>query len=131
MKHSLLSLSMILALVVSVSACGGADGGGTTTGGGGGGGNTGGGEAPSAGVFMINNQSSTQICYAMISSHSDPNWGEDQLGTNTIAPGDSYAWSAGTGVWDVKLEDCEHNVLLENTDGLDIQGGGTVLTVTD
>jgi len=80
---------------------------------------------------MINNQSSTVICYAMISSHSDPNWGDDQLGDDTIQPGASYMWSAGSGVWDVKLQDCEHNTLLENTNGIDIQGAGTVLTVTD
>ena len=130
MTLSLRSLSVLFAVVISLSACGGAD---TTTnnGGSGGGQTSGGGEAPGAGVFMINNQSSTVICYAMISSHSDPNWGDDQLGDDTIQPGASYMWSAGSGVWDVKLQDCNHSTLLENTDGIDIQGAGTVLTVTD
>jgi hypothetical protein len=98
-----------------------------------GGGNAGGvqGGQPSAGVFMINNQSSTVICYAMISAHSDPNWGPDQLGSSTIPPGSSYVWTVGTGVWDVKLEDCNHNTLLSNTNGIDISASGTVLTVTN
>ena len=136
MKTFLSSSIVVLALVLS--ACGGGGGGGAVNantppagGGGGGGGGTGGGEAPAAGVFIINNQSSKTVCYAQISPHSDPNWGDDQLGEDTIAAGQSHAWAAGVGVWDVRLSDCDHNVLLENTDGIDIQSNGTMLTVTD
>ena len=118
---------MALALV-SLTACGPGivAAGGTNTGG-----NAPMGAAPSAGVFMINNQSSAVICYAMISAHSDPNWGPDQLGSNVIQPGSSYMWTVGTGVWDVKLEDCDHDTLFSNTDGIDISSAGTVLTVTN
>lgn len=137
MRTTLTLVSLVVALVAS-SACGGGGGGAAppppppNNGGGGAtaGGDTGGGSAE-AGVFMINNQSSQTICYAMISSHSDPNWGPDQLGDNTIPAGQSYAWHAGVGTWDVRLQDCNHNTLLENTDGIDISGAGTVLTVTD
>jgi len=129
MTHLLRSLSIALVLG-TLTACGpyvmpSNNGGGNA--GGNGGSNPGG--QPAAGVFMINNQSSTVICYAMISAHSDPNWGPDQLGSSTIPPGSSYVWSVGSGVWDVKLEDCSHNTLYSNTNGIDISGAGTVLTV--
>src|SRR5262245_42713434 len=60
--------------------------------------------AQAAGVFLIRNQSSQTICYAMISPNNDPNWGPDRLGTNTIPAGGSYMWQAGVGVWDVQLQ---------------------------
>lgn len=101
------------------------------TGGAGGGGTTpSSSQSVAAGTFLINNQSSTTVCYAMFSPVSDPNWGPDQLGSNVITSGSTYAWTVGLGVWDVKLQDCDHNTLLERRN-MDIQGAGTILTVTN
>lgn len=120
------NLTLALFTTIALTGCGGAM---ATNGSSGN--SSGSASEPAAGVFIINNQSSTQICYAMISAHSDPNWGGDQLGANTIPAGESYAWSAGAGVWDVRLQNCDHTTVYENTDGIDIQGAGTILTVTD
>ena len=79
----------------------------------------------------MTNRASAASAAQSSASHSDPNWGPDQLGSNTIPAGSTYSWAAGSGVWDVRLQDCDHNTLLENTDGIDITGAGTVLTVTD
>lgn len=121
MKMTLRSLAVVLTL--ALSACGGAVVGGGST------------PPPSnqsvaAGTFLISNQTSGTVCYAMFSPASDPNWGPDQLGSSTIGSGETYAWTVGLGVWDVKLEDCDHNTVLERR-GVDIQGAGTILTVTN
>lgn len=119
MKNTLRSLAALAVLLLA--ACGPvASGGGTMPSS----------QAPAAGTFLINNQTSGTICYAMFSPASDPNWGPDQLGSNVITAGSSYSWTVGLGVWDVKLEDCDHNTLLERR-GVDIQGAGTLLTVTN
>jgi hypothetical protein len=116
---------LVFAISLGLVGCGG----GYITSGGGGGSMPSSGSV-AAGTFLINNQTSGTICYAMFSPASDPNWGPDQLGSNVITAGSSYSWTVGLGVWDVKLEDCDHNALLERR-SVDIQGAGTILTVTD
>ena len=118
-----------LVIVVSLGLVG-CGGGFIASGGGGGGGSTPSSGSVAAGTFLITNQSSTTICYAMFSPVSDPNWGPDQLGSNVITSGSTYSWTVGLGVWDVKLQDCDHNTLLERRN-MDIQGAGTLLTVTN
>lgn len=112
-------IGLVLAVLLGASGCGGLFGGGGVSSNGG-----------AAGVILIDNESSTTICYAMISSSSDPNWGPDQLGSDTIPAGQSYAWSVGSGVWDVQLQDCDHSVMSEQR-GVDVSSSGVMLTVTD
>ena len=38
-------------------------------------------------------------------------WGTDQLGSSTISAGGSHTFSVPAGSYDLKAEDCSHNVL--------------------
>ncbi|MEA1987501.1 MAG: hypothetical protein U9N76_08455 [Candidatus Marinimicrobia bacterium] len=60
-----------------------------------------------AGKIQINNyHPSLSIWYVYISEENATDWGNDQLGSDVIAPGEFYAWYASSGfTWDVKLVD--------------------------
>lgn len=79
-------------------------------------------------AVVVANQSSQTICYVNISPSSDSNWGPDRLGsTETIAPGASRGWSVDPGNWDMRLQDCNHNVLQEERN-VAVAGAGIQLT---
>ncbi|MBK8170271.1 MAG: hypothetical protein IPK60_07975 [Sandaracinaceae bacterium] len=87
---------------------------------------TSGGSGSSA--IVVANQSSNTICYIHISPSSDSNWGPDRLGaTETVGPGASRGWSVDPGNWDIQLQDCQHNELLEQRD-VTVAGAGIQLT---
>ena len=57
-------------------------------------------------IQIINNHSSLSIWYVYLSVSTDDEWGEDDLGSDIIAPGETYAWYASSGyTWDVKVVD--------------------------
>ncbi len=79
--------------------------------------------------FRIENRTSDTICYAYVSPVSDPNWGEDRLGSDVIAAGTAYEWAIDPGNWDVKLEDCNHQAVLERRNLTVTSGQMNVLSV--
>jgi hypothetical protein len=80
--------------------------------------------------FTVENQSSATVCYAFISPTGAQNWGEDDLGsTETIDPGLSRTWALPGGTYDLLLEDCNRDTLIEEYE-LDVTQGG-VFTLTD
>jgi serine protease Do len=80
--------------------------------------------------FTVENESSAMICYAFISPTGAQNWGEDDLGSaETIDPGLSRTWTLPGGTYDLLLEDCGREPLIEEYE-LDVTQGG-VYTVTD
>jgi hypothetical protein len=74
-------------------------------------------EAPAATVdvsarLVVENNSSTTICYLYLSLSSDSEWGSDQLGDTSILPGESYElWDIPPGTYDMRITDCSDNQL--------------------
>lgn len=95
---------------------------------------SGGGEVTSGGggsgpALVIQNHSSQAICYVYFSPSSQGTWGDDRLGSDeTIAAGATRGWNVPNDSYDVKLEDCSHNVLLDRR-GIGVAGDGVLLTV--
>jgi uncharacterized protein len=65
-------------------------------------------------AIIIQNNSDEQICYIYMSPSNQQEWGSDWLGTNTVlAAGDALRWSITTGSMDLRMEDCQHELMLE------------------
>jgi hypothetical protein len=69
--------------------------------------------APQVTLTAIN-QSGVEICYLFVAPDGSNGWGTDRLGSGaTLAPGDSFAVRVTAGRYDVRVEDCDGNVLDE------------------
>lgn len=66
------------------------------------------------GSFSIRNQSSYEVCYALLSPSEAQNWGQLDLGpADSIASGRSGSLSLVSGTYDMLLLDCDADTLLE------------------
>jgi len=64
--------------------------------------------------FILQNQSSDAICYAYLSPSMAQNWGQDELGaTEIIYPGTSSTFPLVTGEYDILLQNCAFEDLIE------------------
>ncbi len=79
--------------------------------------------------LIIDNQSSFDICYAYVSPSGAQNWGEDDLGGDTIDSGYSLTLTIPGGVYDILTLDCGDETITEDYD-LDLSDDSTY-TVTD
>lgn len=66
---------------------------------------------PGSASLTIVNNGVTTIFYVYFSLSTNSNWGSDQLGSSTIATGQSYTWTIAPDTYDIKLEDSSHNVM--------------------
>ncbi|MBN1310247.1 MAG: hypothetical protein JXB30_02430 [Anaerolineae bacterium] len=81
-----------------------------------------------AGLTVVNN-TDTEMCYIYISLSANATWGPDRLGDDETVPvGRSRTFSLSPGTWDVRIEDCSENVILEK--GEIVISGNYTLTVT-
>jgi len=79
-------------------------------------------------ALVVRNASSDTICFVRLSPASSDSWGPDQLGASeTIAPGQTRGWRMAPNHYDVRLEDCSNNVLLDQRN-VPIAGDGILLT---
>jgi hypothetical protein len=63
-------------------------------------------------TLNVINDSPQTICYVNFSLSTDTSWGPDRLGsTETIGPGASRAFETEPGIYDMRLLDCDQNVL--------------------
>lgn len=77
-----------------------------------------------SGTLMLVNNSGATVCYVYISPTTATEWGGDWLGSSTVASGSSYTFSVPAGSYDLKAEDCSHNVL-DTQFSIDISGSIT------
>jgi len=64
--------------------------------------------------LTIKNKSTENICFVYISLPENQSWGDDQLGAaNVIAPNNTFTWQKPAGIYDILLEDCTGNTLLD------------------
>ncbi len=79
--------------------------------------------------FVIINASNVPLCKVRVSPSSDDQWGPDRLGPReVIRPGQSRSWPAEPGVYDVRIENCDGQALLERRN-VPISGEGIALRV--
>lgn len=65
-------------------------------------------------AIIIQNNSDEPVCYIYMSPSNQQDWGSDWLGANTVlAAGDAFRWSITTGLMDLRMEDCERGLMLE------------------
>ncbi len=64
-----------------------------------------------AATLTVYNGTDTPIWYVYISPSTSDTWGEDWLGADVIAVGDSYTFQVTEGTYDIKAEDEDHNVM--------------------
>jgi hypothetical protein len=80
--------------------------------------------------FTIVNESGTEICYAYMPVTGTQYWDPDRLDEGEVVPpGASRTWSLPAGTYDLRLEDCDWEVLAEEH-GLDL-AQVPVYTLTD
>lgn len=78
--------------------------------------------------FVITNQSAENICYVNLSPTSSSDWGPDQLGpSEVINPGYQRSWSIPADYYDFRLQDCNHNTMMERRN-VPISGTGVEIT---
>ena len=61
-------------------------------------------------VTVVNN-GSVPVYYIYISPVTSDQWGEDWLGTSILEPGASRTFTVEAGLWDMRADDQDHNVL--------------------
>ena len=66
---------------------------------------------PQLHAIQLINHSGQTIWYVYISLSTSSEWGDDQLGSSTIGPGDSHVWQVPPGTYDLKAEDSAHHVV--------------------
>ncbi len=79
----------------------------------------GGGPATSGGgsaTLTLFNNTGMDICYVYISPATSSEWGSDWLGSDTVPAGTSYTFWVTPDTYDMKAEDCSHNVIDEQYD---------------
>ena len=80
--------------------------------------------------MTVINTSSVTICYLYVSPSTDTSWGDDQLGSSVIAPGQSFTITdIPFGTYDLRAEDCSGSNSVERF-GVQINGAFE-WTITD
>jgi len=65
-------------------------------------------ETSNPALEIINNTQTVTICYLYISPAGSAAWGEDKLLGTKIEPGKSFSIDVESGIYDLKVEDCNH-----------------------
>lgn len=87
-----------------------------------GGGKGGGGSTGRPAMLTLYNDADIKVCYVYISPTTEDTWGDDWLGAEeTIAPGGSREFEVPAGTYDLRADDCDHNILDEQY-GVSIAG---------
>lgn len=72
------------------------------------------GDDTSGSNWTITNMTGIDACYLYISSSNDTTWGSDFLGSDILYNGNTWNLVNYTpGYYDIKLEDCSHNVIYQ------------------
>lgn len=73
--------------------------------------------------LQVENASTAEICFIYIVSQNNEGWGQDQLGSvESILPDEARLFFLVPGVYRLRAEDCNHN-LLQETEAFDLNIG--------
>jgi S1-C subfamily serine protease len=71
--------------------------------------------------FILVNDSSLEVCYVQLSPSFAQNWGPDELGGDEVLfGGEQRIFELATGIYDVRLSDCDSETLAEEYE-IDLQ----------
>lgn len=69
-----------------------------------------GGRDQSLAALTLLNRTSEDICFIYLSSVDADSWGDDVLDSGSIGPGRTRRVHLPVGEWDVRTENCQHEV---------------------
>jgi len=61
--------------------------------------------------LSVHNRTGNTVCYIFVSACSSDSWGDDVLEESVLANGNNTTVHVTAGCWDLKAEDCDHNVM--------------------
>lgn len=80
------------------------------------------------GTFLVRNESSEVICYVHLVPAESGLWGPDRLGAEeVVVQGESRGWRMPPGSYDLRLSDCNRDVLLQRR-GIEVESQGALLS---
>ncbi|MFO0644776.1 MAG: hypothetical protein U0326_00910 [Polyangiales bacterium] len=59
----------------------------------------------------LTNRASETVCYLFLSTPGEDRWGDDLLGSATIEPGTTRSVRIPRGFWDLRTENCQHELM--------------------
>jgi hypothetical protein len=59
----------------------------------------------------LTNRTNDTMCFLFVSPHGEDRWSEDLLGNATISSGETHAVRVPRGYWDLRAENCNHELL--------------------
>lgn len=59
----------------------------------------------------LTNRAAETVCYLFLSPPSEDRWSEDLLGSATIDPGTTRTVRIPRGFWDLRTENCQHELM--------------------
>ena len=75
-----------------------------------------------AATFTVRNESVHEICYVNMWPSRETMWSGDWLGpSETIPPGRLRVFDMSAGLWHVRMQDCQHQILFDRPE-VTIQG---------
>ncbi len=79
-------------------------------------------------TFLVRNESSEVICYVNLISAESELWGPDRLGAEeVVVQGESRGWRMPPGTYDLRISDCNRDVLLQRR-GIEVPTTGALLS---
>lgn len=56
----------------------------------------------------VTNRTADTVCFLYLSPPAEDNWGDDMLGSATLAPRARLTVRLPPGIWDMRTENCQH-----------------------
>ena len=79
-------------------------------------------------ALIVRNGSDRDICFVNFSPSQEASWGPERLSSSeTVAPGQLRGWRVPADAYDLRVEDCQENVIADNR-SLAVAGKGLVVT---
>jgi len=86
--------------------------------------------SPETYKLQVINDSSYTVCYLYISPVASEEWGEDWLESNTIDSGEDFIFDVEPGVYDLRADDC-NNEILATAEDVDLSTEDRSWTLSD
>jgi hypothetical protein len=59
----------------------------------------------------LTNRTGDTLCFLFVSAHGEDRWSDDLLGSASISAGDTRSVRVPRGYWDLRAENCNHELL--------------------
>lgn len=62
-------------------------------------------------TLNLTNRTSDSVCFLFLSTPGEDHWTDDILGSATIASGATHGVRVPRGIWDLRAENCAHELM--------------------